>query len=495
MWPTQQPIHRTSDIRALEHTAGPDADLMEHAGRAAAHEACELLGSRAGAVLVMCGPGNNGGDGFVMARCLLEAGRAVTVLFAASAERLPPDAARAHARFLQAGGTTTAHWPQAPQALWALAVDALFGIGLTRAIDAPYADWIHGFNALPCPRLALDTPSGLNADTGALTGPAVRATLTLTFIALKSGLLTLDGPDHAGEVRVASFGLDARAPPPGWVNGPAHFSSHLTHRPRNAHKGCFGNVAVVGGAPGMTGAALICGRAALYTGAGRVLVGTLDPALSLDPLQPELMVRDWQDACTLADVLAVGPGLGQCATARVALEAAVRSNKPLVLDADALNLLAAHPVLQSLLRRRSAATMLTPHPLEAARLLGCTALEVQADRMQSATKMAERFHAQVVLKGCGSVLASPQGPWFINPTGNPGMSSAGMGDALTGIAAAFLAQGFPANEAARAATFIHGAAADRCVQQGAGPVGLSATETIPAARAVLNTLIAAGVPA
>lgn len=485
------PIFRVDGIRAIEAHFLPGAQppLMERAGAAAAEVALTLLDEHGGPVLVACGPGNNGGDGFVLARHLLHAGHQVTVAFAADPGGLPADAHEAWGEWLDAGGTCQ---PTIPDGDFALAVDALFGIGLTRAIEGRYADWVERLNALDCPLLALDVPSGLDADTGHAKGPCVRASHCATFIALKPGLLTFDGPDHAGEVTVCDLGLEFEG---GFhaqsrLVSPAFFAAQLRARSLNSHKGSNGNAAIIGGAPGMVGAALLAGRAALRLGAGRVFVGLLDPSqLAVDPVQPELMLRSARDAIGLASALAVGPGLGQSDEALELLRIAIDAPIPLVLDADALNLLSQHPVLAGRLRRRALPTLLTPHPAEAGRLLGSDTDSVQSDRIASAVELARRFNAGVVLKGCGSVLASPDGAWAINPTGNPGMASAGMGDVLTGIVTALLAQGWEAGNALAGAVWLHGEAADRLVAQGIGPVGLAAGELVDEARMALNHAI------
>ena len=494
---TPAPIFRVDGIRAIEARFLPEArpPLMERAGAAAARLALQLLGDRDGPVLVACGPGNNGGDGFVLARHLLHAGREVIVACATDAAQMPADAHEAWGAWLDAGGDCMSAIPDGE---FALAVDALFGIGLTRPIDGRYADWVerlnrlNGLDGLDCPLLAIDTPSGLDVDSGRVLGPCVRASHTATFIALKPGLLTLDGPDHAGRVTLCDLDLDygAAFTSPGVLNGPGLFATHLRRRPRNSHKGSNGNAVIVGGAPGMVGAALLAGRAALRLGAGRVYVGLLDDRLlGVDPLQPELMLRPVAEAIGLASALAVGPGLGQSDAARELLRTSIDTALPLVLDADALNLLALHPVLAGRLRRRTLPTLLTPHPAEAARLLGSDVEAVQRERVASALELARRFNACVVLKGCGSVLASADGDWSINPTGNPGMASAGMGDVLTGIVAALLAQGWEAWPALAGAVWLHGEAADRLVASGSGPIGLAAGELIDEARAALNHAI------
>ncbi|MDQ8021626.1 MAG: NAD(P)H-hydrate dehydratase [Moraxellaceae bacterium] len=471
-------------IRAVEarhHDLLPP--LMERAGRAAADVALRILGEARGCVLVVAGPGNNGGDGFVVARLLKEAGRDVVVACHSDACVLPPDAASARAAWDAAGGRTVADFVGSQ---WGLVVDALFGIGLKRPVDGRHAECIARINAMSCPVLALDVPSGLDADTGVVRGCAVRATHTASFIALKPGQLTLDGPDHCGELSLHDLGLDVPAGA-GALLDRSSFASQLRARPRNAHKGMFGDAGVIGGAPGMTGAALLAARASLKLGAGRIFLGLLDAeAPAFDPACPELMLRQPGDLHLLSSALAVGPGLGQSEQALQQLRRALGFTGPLLLDADALNLLAANPGMQQALGRREAATVLTPHPAEAARLLQCSTAEVQADRVASACDMARRFQACVVLKGCGSVLATPEGNWYINTSGHSGMASAGMGDVLSGLVLALLAQGWPAMPALAAGVHLHGCAAERLARAGVGPVGLSASELIDAARAEFN---------
>lgn len=486
------PIYDVAAIRDIESRQGGVAPpLMERAGAAAVSQALTFIESSGLPPLIACGPGNNGGDGFVLARLLRSRGIAPVVVFAGDAARLPADARGALDAYRAGGGEFVR---EIPQGHFALVVDALFGIGLQRPIEGAHAALIGRINALGCPVLALDVPSGLCADTGRVLGCAVQADATATFIALKPGLLTLDGPDRCGEVRVHELGLapeDCR-PAAGRVVTPSLFAEHLRPRPRNSHKGTMGSVAILGGAPGMVGAALLAGRAALRLGAGRVHLGLLDnTALSVDTDQPELMLRRPGELLAQAHVtaLAVGPGLGQGQDAPGLLRQAIAAEKPLLLDADALNLVAAHPVLANRLRRRAAATLITPHPLEAARLLGSDIDAVQADRLRAARALAAKLKAHTVLKGCGSVIASPDGRWFINTSGNPGMASAGMGDVLSGLAVSLLAQGWQAEAALLCAVHLHGAAADQLVGTGIGPAGLSAGETIDAARQLFNAWI------
>lgn len=491
MFTPAQPIYPTAAIRDIENRFASSArpSLMERAGRAAAEDAVRLLLDRPGPVLIACGPGNNGGDGLVMARHLRQAGREVVALLAADPARLPADAAKAHADYVAAGGTPLTKMPPPPEGGWALVVDALFGIGLGRAVEGLYADWIARLNALPAPRMALDVPSGLDADTGQPLGATFVATHTTTFIALKPGLLTNDGPDYCGDISVQRLDIDCPAclPPLGHSITPALFAGSLQPRPRNTHKGRHGDAGVLGGDTGMVGAALLAGRAALWVGSGRVYVGLLDPgAPAVDPGRPELMLRQARKLPEQLTALAIGPGLGTGAEAATMLAAALDADCPLVLDADALNLVGRDPALQARLVAREAATLLTPHPAEAARLLGTDTASVQRDRLAAALELARRYASLIVLKGCGSLVATPDGRWFINGTGHPGMATAGMGDVLTGIVLGLLAQGWAAELALIAAVHLHGAAADRLAREGVGPIGLSASEVVDAARGVLN---------
>lgn len=460
---------------------------MERAGLAAAELARSILadGQR---VLVVAGPGNNGGDGFVVARHLKSWWYNVTVLFTGSEHKLAPDAAAALAAWRSVGGTTTDRWPQDMQP--DLIVDALFGIGLERPLEGAMADLVMRMNGSGVPVLALDVPSGLHADTGRVLGIAVEADHTATFIALKPGLLTLDGPDHAGELHVFDLGLDGPGSLSGHLLDLSILQTALPPRRNNTHKGSFGNAGIIGGADGMVGAALLAGRAALKLGAGRAFVGCLSGA-SVDAAQPELMLRPAADLVALdgLSVLAVGPGLGPSDAARTLVASAIGRDVPLLLDADALNLVAADPRLAEEVARRSGDTLLTPHPAEAARLLGCTTAEVQSDRIANALLLAERYHAAVVLKGAGSVCALPDGRWFINPSGNPGLASGGMGDVLAGIVAALVAQGCPPVTALLAGVHLHGLAGDRLREAIGGPVGITASEVTDAARAILNEAI------
>jgi hydroxyethylthiazole kinase-like uncharacterized protein yjeF len=447
----------------MERAAGvPEPELMQRAGAAAAERAARLASERAKDVLILAGPGNNGGDARVVARRLEEKFFRVAV------------------------ASTPAEIEQKP---WGLVEDGLFGIGLAREISGDYAAMVDYANRQTCPVLALDIPSGLHSDTGRVLGRAVRATHTITFIAPKPGLLTLEGPDHCGEILVEPLGLEVSRlqTPSAWIAEPALFRNVLKPRARNFHKGLAGSLAILGGAAGMTGAALLAARAALKLGAGRVYVGLLDEAISLDLQNPELMLRHPDDALGQdLDALVVGPGLGQGERAETLVGAALASDLPCVLDADALNLIAENEDLRHACARRTADTLLTPHPAEAARLLALSTADVQADRIKAAKILATNLNAHVVLKGAGSILVARDGHWFINTSGNPGMASAGMGDVLAGMLGGLLAQRYSGESTLVLGTHLHGAAADALAKQGIGPVGLIAGEVVDAARRLWN---------
>ncbi len=490
--PHAAPILPTSVLRKIEQDAlgrRPPAPLMERAGLAAAELARTLAGDSGKPVLILAGPGNNGGDALVVARHLKQWWFRVVVVCTGDPQRYTGDAAAAWQAWQQAGGASSPHMPPAQD--WALIVDGLFGIGLQRAIDSPYAALIEQVNALDAPVLALDLPSGLDADTGRVPGCAIRADHTLTFIALKPGLLTLDGPDHCGVLHSADLGLaDAVAAAPHGVLITAGVLTHLLPpRPRNSHKGSYGSAGIVGGAHGMAGAALLAARAALKCGAGRVYAGLIaDNVPFIDLLQPELMLQTADGVLRLdhLSALAMGPGLGDSPDAAVYLDWALEKELPLLLDADALNLIAATSDLKNKLKQIVTPKILTPHPAEAARLLGITTAEVQQDRVAAALRLAHETQAGVVLKGCGSICAWPDGHWAINTSGNPGMAAPGMGDVLSGLIIALLAQGVDERHALTAGVYLHGAAADRLVKDGHGPIGLTAGEIADAARALLN---------
>lgn len=496
----EQLLYSVESIRAIEQAAtaalGPGT-LMRRAGAAAARYALELVGERRERpVLLLAGPGNNGGDALETAANLREAGMEAIVLHLGG----PSPSDETAAALERARATGVRFIGELPRDIQpALVVDGLFGIGLARQLDGRYAELALRTDTYGCPVLALDVPSGLDADTGAVVGlnddrVAVYATHTITFIGNKPGLYTCDGRDHAGEVRVDDLGIDQSlfVAPSARLNGPALFASDLAmaRRPHNSHKGSFGDVAIVGGAHGMAGAPVLAARGALFAGAGRVFVASLDAALGIDPTQPELMFRDAAGFDFAGRTVVAGPGMGDSPAAVRLLAKAIDSPGPLVLDADALNRLAQDADLQGRLAQRHAPTILTPHPLEAARLLGVTAGVVQADRIEAAREIAGRFDAAVVLKGSGTVIAeNDEGRVAINTSGNPGLASGGTGDVLGGVCGALLAQGWSAYTAALAAVWMHGAAADELVRAGTGPIGMTAGELPVAVRAIFNRLV------
>ena len=464
-----------AQLRALEQHAAavlPAHALMRRAGEAVARLALAIA-PHAQRVWIAAGPGNNGGDGLEAAIHLLARGKEVEVSLIGDAAALPADAAAALARALAAGvriGAGVAPTIGPVQ----LGIDALLGIGASRPPRGPLAECMRALNALACPVLAVDLPSGLHADSGWPVGDdCVVATHTLALLALKPGLFTGAGRDHAGEVWLDALGVDAPADAPSaWLSGVV--SAHAPSARRHAqHKGSFGDVAVVGGAPGMTGAALLAARAAHAAGAGRVFVELVDQtagAIDIDIARPELMFRrEW--SCSAPEVLArstVVCGCGGGDSIRPALQRVLGPTLRLVLDADALNAVAADATLAARLRARASrghATVLTPHPLEAARLLGRTTREVQADRLGAAQELAARFCCVVVLKGSGSIIAAPDRTPRINSTGNAALASAGTGDVLAGWLAGRWAPQAAGDEAAIAFAVAqrsvaeHGAAA------------------------------------
>ena len=502
-------LYTIAEIRAIEQSAmaalAPHT-LMVRAGLAATQSALKLLpeDKTEAKVLILAGPGNNGGDALEVAAHLANAGAQVSVLLYAQPEKQPSDSQQAlkraqisPARFRDASTIETAT-TLIKSTDWSLVVDGLFGIGLSKPITGELQALIEIVNQLKCPILALDAPSGLDTDTGAIVGEAngivVRASHTITFIGDKPGLHTLHGRDCAGQVIVAALEIEAQhyPTPRCWLNDPSLFSGSLHQRKHESHKGSYGMVAIVGGAHGMAGAPVLAARAALQSGAGRVYAVFLENAPAYDSAQPELMCRDAHDfdfsASAPAVVLVVGPGLGKSRGAQDLLAQALSSRHPIVLDADALNLIATEPGLQRRVKHRRNETLMTPHPLEAARLLGITSKEVQTDRLAAARKLAQQFNVTVILKGSGSVIAQPNNNAYVNPTGNPALATAGTGDILAGICGAMLAQGWTVRDAALGACWLHGAAADELVKQGVGPIGLAAGELIPVIRTLFNQL-------
>lgn len=485
-------LFSTAQVRQVEAAAAamlPVGTLMERAGIAATDSAIALAGPPSGArVLVLAGPGNNGGDALEVAARLAGMGARVDVIDLGAGCERSPEARTA----LERARASNAAFVQVADGDFSLVIDGMFGIGIARPLSGQARELAAAVSSFGCPVLALDVPSGLDAETGAVIGPdglAVAATHTITFICDKPGLRSGEGVDYAGEVTVATLGIDPSHLPEAAanMNGPALFQEWLRPRARNSHKGSFGDVAVLGGAQGMAGAVLLAARAALLTGAGRVYAAFIGDVPPLDPLQPEIMCRYAGTMETGNATLVAGPGMGKAPDAARLLLRVLESAGPVVLDADALNLISASSDLQQRLAARGNA-ILTPHPLEAARLLGMTGAIVQADRLAAAHELASRFNATVILKGAGSVIASGT-DIVINGSGNPGLATAGSGDVLAGMCGSLLAQGWPVREAALGAAWVHGQAADDLVAQGKGPIGLTAGELPAAARSALNGLV------
>jgi len=457
-------LYRTEELRRIERDAErqlPAGTLMDRAGRSAARWLDQHAPARPASFLVLCGPGNNGGDGYVCARALRELGHSC-ICWAP----LPPttdDARAACAAWTGAGGEST---PQLPLGVRIdVIVDAMFGIGLTRPLAGPYLQASQWANESRIEVVSIDIPSGLEADSGTWVGDVagVQARATVTFLGDKPGLHMSDGCDAAGSVHVDRLGVEPQESS-GRLNGPDQFLAITKPRRRNSHKGQYGSVAVIGGDIGMIGAALLAGRAALRLGAGRVYVCCLgDPDLRVDPLSPELMIRS-VDRLPPVQAAVIGCGLGTSESARRAVRQALGQETPLVLDADALNLIAADDRLRQALAARGAPSVLTPHPVEAARLLAdVPAIHVNSDRIAAAMLLAQQTHSAVVLKGAGSVIAdrpADREAYWINPTGSPALASAGTGDVLAGMMGALIAQGFGVLTSALGAVWLHGRAGE-----------------------------------
>lgn len=477
---------REIDRAAIEDHAIAGYTLMKRAGAAAVGAARSKFPD-AKRWQVICGSGNNGGDGYVVARLAARDGIAVSVLTLVEPDSLTGDAATAYADFAAEGGVV-AMWAGALDGDADLLVDAVLGSGLERDVDGAFADAVKAINAHPARVHAMDIATGINGDTGAVMGCAVKADLTTTFVGLKAGLFLGRGPNFCGEISFAGLDIDDAA-----RSGVAALyrrvdddllAQALPPRARGAHKGDFGHVLVVGGGPGMPGAARLCGEAALRSGAGRVSIATHpENAALIAATRPELMAHGVSSAAELkallanVDVVAFGPGLGQTDWARKLYDVLAEDERPAVWDADALNLLAANP-------RIAENRVITPHPGEAAKLLGIDSNEVQADRPAALRALSEKYGGVTVLKGAATLTCSDSGLPFVCTAGNPGMATAGMGDVLAGVIAALLAQGLSLATAATAGVEVHARAGD--LAAAATERGLLASDVINALRAVVN---------
>lgn len=491
-------LYSVAQIRAIESvalSAVPPGTLMQRAGAAVARAALSRLPdiTPQTRILIAAGPGNNGGDALVAAALLAQQRLNVTVVLFADHHSLPEDAREALRQAKQSSVVFATSVDQVSPSSWALAIDGMFGIGLTRPLHGPYAEMAQRLNRLDCPVLAIDVPSGLDADSGSVVGPdgiAVCADATLTFIGDKPGLHTMHGRDSAGEVVVDALDIDASLfpEPVASLNSPPWFAPLLRPRLHASHKGGYGDLHVIGGAEGMSGAVILAARMALMAGAGRVFAGFAGATPAYDSLHPELMCREAEKLSLDRGAIVIGPGLGTSRNAHDLLGRALSTTLPIVIDADGLNLIAAEAPLQTRLAQRTAPTLLTPHPLEAARLLGTNADAIQADRLSAARAIARRYQSTVILKGSGSIIARTDERSVINNTGNAALATSGSGDVLAGLCGALLAQGWPAWECALAATWLHGSAADAMVEAGTGPAGATASELLPWIRNALNDL-------
>jgi ADP-dependent NAD(P)H-hydrate dehydratase / NAD(P)H-hydrate epimerase len=467
-------LYSSAQVRALDaHAIGvlgiPGYTLMKRAGEAALRHlrARYPLAHR---IVIVCGSGNNAGDGYVLARFAQAAGLTVTVLAAGPPEKLEGDARQAYEDWRASGGAVRP-FETAALAEGEIVVDALLGTGLHGAVRADFARVIREINDSRRPVFALDVPSGLDADAGVALGEAVRAECTVTFVGLKTGLLVGDGPEFAGTVFFDDLEL---APPPAGESPPrltriveSEIHEALPRRPRAAHKGDFGRVLIVGSGPGMPGASRLAGEACLRVGAGLTTVAASpENVTAIAAGRPELICLALEGSGVLAggleraDVVAIGPGLGRSPWARAALDVVLAAAKPLVIDADGLNLLADAGV------GGRDDWILTPHPGEAARLLGVSTADIQRDRLGALDRLLERFRGTIVLKGAGTLVGARGRIPGVCERGNPGMASAGTGDVLTGAIAGILAQCRDPWAAARVGVLVHAMSGDAAARGG-----------------------------
>jgi hydroxyethylthiazole kinase-like uncharacterized protein yjeF len=494
-----RPVVTAAEMRALdratiEEVGIPAFTLMETAGRAVAHVAMEMLeeeygeGETRGPIAVVCGPGNNGGDGFVAARVLRDLELDAAVYLAVGRSSIRGDAAAHLAVYERAGGVV--RMLDTPASLGdlgdeiagaALVVDALFGVGLSRPLDNHFADVVSLINHAPL-RLAVDIPSGLDADTGRVLGTVVHADTTVTMGALKIAHASSPGFAHCGAVDVADIGI-----PSGVLQTQAVRASLVEKSdverwlPRAAvldHKGSRGHVLIIGGMPGMRGAGRLCANAALRAGAGLVTLATAGEVIADDSVMTRALATNLGDVLANKSAIVIGPGLGQSEPAAGWVGEVLASGVPAVLDADALNLVAGsvpgeganadRQLFAEVLAKAAGPLVLTPHPGEAARLLGITVAEVESDRLAAARTLASRAHAVVVLKGARTIVCDgtiDDDHCTINPTGGPELATGGSGDVLAGLIGALLAQGVPAADAARAGVYVHGLAGEQQASQ------------------------------
>ncbi len=475
---------RAMDRYAIEDLGIPGYVLMQRAGWAV-FQVIQERWPDARKIAVLCGGGNNGGDGYVVARLALDAKFQVQVFSLSSPEGLKGDALVACEAYRQAGGRVSEGVPSRLED-FDIVVDALLGTGLDREVSGVYAQTIAMINGFNGGVVAVDIPSGLHANSGVAMGKAVKADATVTFIGLKQGLFTGDGPEVCGRIYYSDLAVPEEVlkyqVPAAYLQ--SRYINLLPPRPKTAHKGHFGHVLIIGGDTGFTGAVRMAAEAAARVGAGLVSIASRGAhAAHLNATRPELMCHGVETTTELqallgrATVVAIGPGLGQSGWARSMLQPICDSGLPMVMDADALNLLAQSPKFRE-------NWIITPHPGEAARLLGCTSSEIQADRFAALQALLEKFHGVCVLKGTGTLIGEKNQPCTICTAGNPGMASGGMGDILTGIIAGLIAQGLSLSDAARMGVSLHGTAGDKAAE--AGERGMLASDLLPWLRHLVN---------
>lgn len=471
-----------AQLRELEEKyariLGPDV-LMQRAGKAAAEYIRELHPETC-TVTVICGPGNNGGDGYVCAKILSELGHQVSVVNVGGKTPKTEQAKEALAAWEATGATIYTDPYDTPKAQ--IVVDALFGIGQTRALVGEYLDAAMWFNERRALHVSLDIPTGLDAQTGNWVGgrAGCRADATITFLSGKPGLYTSIGKDACGAVQVENLGISI---PLTKINltEVKDFKHVCASRTKNTSKADYGRVGVIGGGKGTVGAALIAARSALYMGAGRVYVELVEEKMDLDPSVPELMFRDKLDLSEM-DAVVIGCGLGFSEKAKARFIECLQSDAALVIDADALTMVAGDEELLSLVTHRRAHTVITPHNAEAARILGCPLEEITADRLNRALDLSVLTGAVTVLKGAGTIVCQRSSISWINPTGTPALATAGSGDALSGMIAAMFAQRYELMDCVLSAVYLHGLAAEGCDS------GILASDIAPTAAEFLQAL-------
>lgn len=487
--------------------------LMENAGRSCVEEIMAEFGMTGRSAVIMCGKGNNGGDGFVIARLLIQKGWAVTVIIFADHERITGDAAVNLSKLPESVITYCADKSRLavlqPEEIFKVdvIVDALLGTGLTGDVSGMYLDVIALVNASGRPVVSVDIPSGIHGTTGQVMGGAVRSDMTVTFAAAKLGNILYPGAEYSGRVVVADIGIPEKvmeaAPGYEFLNMDA-IRPILRRRDRQAHKGRFGHCLIIAGSPGKTGAAALAANSAVRAGSGLVTLAAAESIHSILEIKTtEAMTVPLPDSgcgCLSQisfpaiepllggkDAVAIGPGVGSSPGTYALIQNLVESvTLPLVIDADGLNALAEDIAI--LHRKKTRQMVLTPHPGEMSRLLGTAIIDIEAARIPVAVEFARTYGVYLILKGARTIIASPDGTVAVNGSGNPGMASGGMGDVLTGIIVSLLGQGYPAWDACRAGVFLHGLAADMVAGE-KGEIGINATDVLEKLPFAYNKLL------